>query len=550
MKTLTELMEWQALRAHQNEIASQRMQDWFDQDTQRFEQFSLKNSGILFDYSKNRITAKTLHLLNKLAHACQLKQKIEDLFSGRLVNTSEKRPALHTALRNPNASSLLFNNNNIMPEIRTTLEKMHVFSEKIRQKSWLGCTGKPIKDIVNIGIGGSHLGPLMTINGLADFAKKDLHCHFISNIDSAHLHSILEKINPETTLFIISSKSFTTLETITNATTLRLWLINQLGKKEITPHFIAITTETKLAIEFGIPNENIFTLWDWVGGRYSIWSAIGLPLAIMIGMDLFLEFLHGAHEMDQHFQHVEFSQNMPVIMGLLGIWYINFFESAHHAVIPYCHHLNYLRMYLQQLDMESNGKNISHHGSVIDIRTCPVIFGEQGCNGQHAFHQLLHQGQHLIPVDFILVGKEKNDLDHHQDILIGSGLSQAQALMQGKSYSEAFAELKSQGHSESDCEFLARHKSVPGNRPSNILFLNKITPHSLGALLALYEHKTFVQGVIWQINSFDQWGVELGKKLLPAILADLNSKMPQNTISSDSSTQGLIKHYKNLRGQS
>ena len=547
MNTFKQSMEWQSLFTHQQFIATQRMQDWFEQDPNRFEKFSLHCGEIFLDYSKNRITSETLQLLCRLAEKCQLKQKIEALFTGQTINFTEKTPALHTALRNFNPEPLFLNNQDVKQHIRTALDKMRVFSDRIRQKTWLGFTGKPIKDIVNIGIGGSYLGPLMATHALEAYASKDLTCHFISNIDPKHIQAILKKINPETTLFIISSKSFTTLETITNAQTLMTWLQNQLGAQALAAHFVAITAATERAVTFGIPRENTFTLWDWVGGRYSIWSTIGLPLAILIGMDPFLEFLRGAEQMDQHFRQADLSHNMPVIMALLGIWYINFFNTHHHAIVPYSHHLNYLRQYLQQLEMESNGKQISHHGGEIDFHTCPVIFGDQGCNGQHSFHQLLHQGRHLIPVDFILTGSDPSELDHHHDILIASGLSQAQALMRGKSYLETFNELQNTGIDEAECHFLAKHKSIPGNRPSNVLFINRITPHNLGALIALYEHKTVVQGIIWQINSFDQWGVELGKKLLPSILEDITSKNRSASIASDSSTKGLIQHYKSLR---
>lgn len=547
MNKLTERVEWQALQAHAKTIASSNMQDWFSQDPQRFSRFSLTVGEILFDYSKNRITADTLNLLSQLARATHLPQKINGLFSGEAINSTEKRPALHTALRAPRTQSVFVNGQNIIPAIQATLEKMREFTDKIRNKTWRGITGKPIRDIVNIGIGGSHLGPLMAISALADFAKEDLRCHFISNIDSTHLNAVLKQIDPESTLFIISSKSFTTLETMTNAETLYHWLQTKLKARELVPHFIAITAATEKALAFGIPKENIFNLWDWVGGRYSIWSAIGLPLALLIGMDNFMRFLAGAHAMDQHFQHSELTENMPVLMGLLSIWYINFFGATHHAIVPYSHPLNYLRSHIQQLDMESNGKSITKQGEKIHFLTGPVILGEQGCNGQHAFHQLFHQGNHLIPVDFILVGKGKDELANHHSILVSSGLSQAKALMQGKSYAEALAELPLEGNTAAEREQLAKHKVVPGNRPSNLLFLNQLTPHNLGALIALYEHKTFVQGAIWDINSFDQWGVELGKNLLPHILTALNSQNPQYDAPHDSSTQGLIQHYKNLR---
>lgn len=547
MNKLTECPEWQALKTHANKIASYRMKDWFDQDPKRFSRFSLSLDEIFLDYSKNRITEETIELLIQLAKAAHLPEKITELFSGAPINSTEQRAALHTALRMPKNTTLVVKGKNIIPEIHAVLDKMHQFSEKIRQQTWRGVTGKPIRDIVNIGIGGSHLGPLMATSALAEFAHENLRCHYISNIDSAHLHAVLKQINPETTLFIVSSKSFTTLETMTNATTLKKWLQAQLNIQDISSHFVAVTACVDKAIAFGIPKENIFELWDWVGGRYSIWSAIGLPLVLLVGMEHFSQFLAGAYALDQHFQHADFSQNMPVLLGLLGIWYINFFNSPHHAIVPYSHPLHYFRSHIQQLDMESNGKSTSKTGEAISFLTGPVILGEQGSNAQHAFHQLFHQGNHLIPVDFILVGKNNLEFEQHQAILVGSGLSQAQALMQGKTYEAALAELPESMGNLQQREQLAKHKAIPGNRPSNLILLDTLTPFNLGVLVALYEHKTFVQGAIWDINSFDQWGVELGKELLPPILDALHS--PTHT-SLDSSTAGLIQHYKKLRNPS
>jgi glucose-6-phosphate isomerase len=544
MKTTTTLADWQALKTHQQLIATQRMQTWFDRDDLRYAHFSLQVGDILLDYSKNLITSDTISLLVKLAHTLKLADSINALFAGHSVNITENRPALHTALRDQSDDPLLVNQENITALVANTLVKMRDITTKIRNGTWRGATDKPITDIVNIGIGGSHLGPLLTTHALADFADHKLQCHFISNIDASHIQETLAKINPETTLFIVSSKSFTTLETITNAITLKAWLQTKLGITSIEKHFIAVTAATSKALAFGIAPENIFPVWDWIGGRYSVWSAIGLPLAIAIGMENFQAFLRGAQAMDQHFREADFAHNMPVIMALLGIWYINFFAANNHAIIPYSHHLTYLRTYLQQADMESNGKSVSNSGEIIDYATGPIIWGEQGCNAQHAFHQLLHQGQHLIPVDFILAGNKSSGFDHHQDILIASGLSQAQALMQGKSYQQALTEAQAAGFSGVEAERLAQHKTIIGNRPSNVIFLKEITPYNLGALLALYEHKIYVQGAIWQINSFDQWGVELGKQLLPEILAELKNNNPQ--LPHDSSTKGLIQHYKNL----
>ncbi len=529
MKPLTEWAEWQALKSHQKDIAGCEMSSWFKEDPMRAKRFSLQAGDFLLDYSKNRITEKTISLLLDLAKAANLSQKIDDLFIGKSLNSTENRPALHTALRNRSKQAIYVNQNDIMPEVRSVLQKMQDFVEKIHQQTWLGATGKPIKHIVNVGIGGSHLGPLLTTSALSQNAITDLQFHFVSNIDGTHLNHVLQKIDPETTLFIISSKSFTTLETMTHAKTIRAWLEKKLNQTNLSNHFIAVTSAIEKANAFGISADAIFPLWEWVGGRFSVWSAIGLPLALMIGMPGFYEFLDGAYEMDQHFRHTDLRSNMPVILAMLGLWYINFFQTQSYAIIPYSDQLDFLRLYLQQLDMESNGKSTTHTGTTTQYHTAPIIWGEQGCNGQHAFYQLLHQGPYFIPVDFILVAEHPHPLEGHQDILIASALSQAKALMQGKPSTHL-------------------HKAFQGNRPSNILFMPKLTSRNLGALLALYEHKTFVQGVIWDINSFDQWGVELGKELLPQILLDFqtDNANPEH----DPSTMHLIQHYKKMRNSS
>lgn len=542
MTSITELPIWSALKQHQALIQPQQMKDWFKNDQYRYAHFSMQLGDILLDYSKNRIMQETLSLLITLAHQTHLPEKIHNLFAGQIINATEKRPALHTALRNQNEETIIVDGKNIMLDIQLALTKMADFTANVRSGRYTGFTGKAIRHIVNIGIGGSHLGPLMAVSALSDFSLDTLCCHFVSNIDHAHIREVINQIDPETTLFIVSSKSFTTLETITNAKTIRHWWMKKTGHQDISKHFIAITAAKDKAIEFGITENNIFPIWDWVGGRYSVWSATGLPVALMIGMENFSEFLRGGFYIDQHFRCTEFEKNMPVIMALISIWYTNFFAATTQAFIPYAHSLNYFRDHLQQVVMESNGKFISHQGNPVDYITSPVVWGGQGCNGQHAFHQLLHQGPHFIPVDFVLVGT-KNHNDHH-DILIASGLSQAQALMLGKTIEETRAELLANGYSTKEADFLAAHKMIPGNRPSNTLFVNTITPYNLGALLALYEHKTFVQGAIWNINSFDQWGVELGKQLLPPILNDLRD---ETTSSHDASTRGLISHYKKMR---
>ena len=518
---LTQLNQWQALIDHQQSIAGEHMRHWFEKDGERFARFHLKNGEILLDYSRNRITDQTLSLLCELAEACHLQEKIEDLFTGKAVNNTENRPALHTALRD-----------NKNPEITACLKKMRAFVDSIHAEIWTGATGKPIKSIVNIGIGGSHLGPKMCTHALKPFAKSNLDIHFISSVDEDQLNTVLQKIQLESTLFIISSKSFTTIEPLTNARSLLEMIKSKLGDKAIEKHFLAVTANADKAMEFGIPSANIFPLWDWVGGRYSIWSAIGLPLMLMIGSEQFDKFLAGAHEMDTHFRTSKFSQNMPVLMGLLGIWNINFLGATAHAIAPYANRLRYLIPYLQQAEMESNGKCMDKNGQLISYASGSIVFGEEGCDSQHSYLQLLHQGTHLVPVDFILSANAGAKCDRlHQDILIASCLSQAQALMRGKTLEEAGT--------------LAPHKMVPGNKPSNILLLDRINPHNLGALIALYEHKIFVQSVIWNINAFDQWGVELGKQLLPDIL----DQVQHDKASTDSATTGLIQHLVKIRGK-
>ncbi len=544
MKKLTELPEWQALYRHQQEVALYSMREWFDKEPERFSRFSLQVSEILLDYSRNRITNDTIQQLCHLAKAMALPRKIENLFKGEPVNQTEKRPALHTALRDKKHTPLLVNGQNITSRITATQKKMADCVEKIRSGEWKGVTGKSIRHIVNVGIGGSYLGPMMAIHALADFATQELDCHFVSTVDAALIQDVLKQIDPESTLFIISSKSFSTIETATNAQTAYAWMERQLGKEVLSKHFVAVTAAPQKAKQFGIPEDHIFELWEWVGGRYSIWSAIGLPIALMLGNKHFAELLEGAYEMDQHFRQADLAHNMPVLLGLLSIWYTHFFGTHAQAIAPYSHRLRYLVSYFQQLEMESNGKCVTQAGMPVTYPTSPVIFGEEGCNGQHAYHQLLHQGQQIVPVDFILVAQENKTEDRiHHDILLASGLSQAQALMRGKTYEEAREEELALNKTQEEADYLARHREIPGNKPSNVIFLNRITPYNLGALLALYEHKTFVQGAILDINSFDQWGVELGKQLLPHILHRLQGEKQQPL---DCATEGLIAHYFSL----
>lgn len=535
MQILTERKEWKALAEHQREIASQHMRGWFEQDPGRYERFTLAAGDILLDYSRNRITSATMTLLGNLAAAVGLRDKIKELFSGGSINISENRPALHTALRDVSQSAISINGENIAVLIAGTQDRLKQLTDSIHARMRLGCTGKPLSHIVNIGIGGSYTGPMMAIHALKDYAAGGLSFHFISSVDKAHVDDVLAHVDPETTLFIISSKSFNTIETLINADTVLQWMKQKLGDDVLQKHFIAVTAAADKARAFGIAENNIFPIWDWVGGRYSIWSAIGLPLRIMLGNARFDEFLHGAYQMDQHFRQADFAENLPVILAMLGIWYSNFFGAKAHAIVPYPHRLRYLVAYLQQADMESNGKITSLNGEELAYSTGPVLFGEEGVIGQHAYHQLLHQGSHLIPVDFILAGE---DSDAHQDVLLASALSQAQALMRGKTYEEAYAEARAAGKSEQEAARMAKHKLIPGNKPCNILLLDRLSPASLGALLALYEHKIFVQGAVWGINSFDQWGVELGKQLLPDILRRIQ----------DCERSGLMEFYSALSG--
>lgn len=536
MKTINKTAEWQRLEQHFSEVKNYSMVDLFTQDPQRFEKFSSTVGEILFDYSKNRLTSETLTLLVKLADTADLGGKISRFFQGEKINTTEKRAVLHTLLRKP-ATPNTSNPQEI--EVVDALQKMRIFSDKIRNGLWLGFSGKRMTDIVNIGIGGSHLGPLLTTEALAPYATADLRCHFISNIDDVHLKNILKQLNPETTLFIISSKSFNTIETQTNAATVKTWFELMTTGAALDQHFVAVTAAYEKARRFGIHADAIFPIWDWVGGRYSVWSAIGLPLALMIGMDNFCDFLAGAAAMDEHFRTADFRHNMPVLLALIGIWYVNFFHAPTKAIIPYSDLLNSLPNYLQQADMESNGKSVNHLGDPVPFATGPIVWGGQGCNGQHAYYQLLHQGQHLVPIDFILVANPNNNL--HHDMLVSSALSQAQALMQGKSYKAALAELLEKNVEQSEAEWLAKHKTLPGNKPSNTLFLRTVSPRNLGALIAFYEQQIFVQGAIWDINSYDQWGVELGKQLLPDVMSTLTQNIP---LPHDSSTLGLINYYR------
>ncbi len=544
MSKLINSPEWIAVKQHHQDIAQNfSIKAAFDQDKQRFDKFSLQYDDLLFDYSKNLIDETTLPLLINLAERAQLRQKTEAMFSGSIINTTEKRAVLHTALRNRSNTPVYFGGQDVMPQINKVLDKMRVFTEQVRSGKWKGYTGKAITDIVNIGIGGSDLGPKMVDTALKPYGIETLRAHFVSNVDQVDIVETLKPLNPETTLFLISSKTFVTQETMTNAHSARKWFLNTaIDPAHISKHFVAISTNVKRVEAFGIDPENMFEFWDWVGGRYSLWSVIGMSIALYIGMDNFEELLMGAHIADQHFRHTPFEKNIPVIMGLLGIWYNNFFEAETYAILPYAQSLKYFADYFQQGDMESNGKSATITGEKVDYNTGPIIWGQPGTNGQHAFFQLIHQGTKLIPSDFLAAAQSNYDLPEHHDILISNFLAQAEALMRGKTEAEVRRDLSHQP--DLDDAYIVS-KIFEGNKPSNSFLFKKLTPRMLGTLIAFYEHKIFVQGVIWNINSFDQMGVELGKVLARAILPELKSD--ELITSHDSSTNGLINTYKKLR---
>ena len=540
---VTALPAWQALKLHRADMQHFSMRDAFNSNPKRFEDFTLSSCGLFLDYSKNLITDQTRSLLVNLANEADLKNAIKSLFEGDIVNASEGRPALHTALRRPVADKLSVNGVNIMPQVHKVLNQMTELVGRIHDGLWRGYTEKPITDVVNIGIGGSFLGPELVSEALLSYAQKGVRCHYLANIDGSEFHELTAKLRAETTLFIVSSKSFNTLETLKNAQAARAWYLAQGGSEaELHRHFIAVSSNNAAAVAFGIREENIFPMWDWVGGRYLLWSAIGLPIALAIGMSNFKELLSGAYSMDQHFQNAPFEQNMPVLMAALGVWYGNFWGAQSHAILPYDHYLRNITKHLQQLDMESNGKSVRQDGTPVSTDTGPVIWGGVGCNGQHAYHQLLHQGTLLIPADFIVPIVSFNPVSDHHQWLYANCLSQSQALMLGKTRAEAEAELRDKGMSEDEVQKLAPHKVIPGNRPSNTLVVERISPRRLGALVALYEHKVFVQSVIWGINAFDQWGVELGKELGKGVYNRLTGI--QEEPADDASTQGLINYFR------
>ena len=546
MSVLTESAAWQALAAHHDRIRNLHLRDLFRDDPGRFETFSLRFEDILFDYSKNRITAETRKLLLQLAEQADLGGAITRMFRGEKINNTEGRAVLHVALRNRGTRPIHVDGVDVMPQVRRVLAQMKTFSEAVRSGSWKGFTGKAITDVISIGIGGSDLGPLMVTEALRPYTRSGLRVQFVSNIDGTHIVEALKQKNPETTLFIVASKTFTTQETLTNARTAREWFLRSAGGAGvIARHFVALSTNAKAVAEFGIDTANMFEFWDWVGGRYSLWSAIGLPIAIAVGMNNFEELLTGAHELDEHFRTTEFAHNIPVIMALLGIWYNNFFRAETHAILPYEQYLHRFAAYFQQGDMESNGKSVDRDGGAVDYSTGPVIWGEPGTNGQHAFYQLIHQGTKLIPADFLAAVETHNPVGAHHEILLSNFFAQTEALMRGKTADEVRAELRAAGLQGAALERLVPHKVFRGNRPTNSIVYRKLTPRTLGRLIAMYEHKIFVQGVIWNINSFDQWGVELGKQLAAAILPELRAGKP--VTAHDASTNGLINHYLSRR---
>lgn len=533
------------LAEHAKLFSQVHLRDLFKQNDQRFEQYSLQHDNLLFDFSKNFLIDETLDLLINLATKCSLEEKIENLFTGVNVNTTEHRPALHTALRNFSSEKIIINETNISEQIATTLNEMSDMVEQIQNNNWLGFSGKPITDVVNLGIGGSDLGPAMATYALTPYHSKKIRCHFVSNIDETDIWEVIKSLNPETTLFIIASKSFTTQETLCNAVSAKNWLLKACSDEALLmSHFIAVTNKHERATAWGI--KHILPIWDWVGGRFSLWSAIGLPIAISIGMDNFKQLLQGAKSIDDHFRSTEFSKNIPVIMALLTIWYVNFFNVHSYAILPYDHYLKLLPAYLQQLEMESNGKYRRINGDKVDYLTSPVIWGMVGSNGQHAFHQLLHQGTQLIPIDFILPIQSHHPLEDHHTWLVANCLSQSKALMLGRTAEEVRVELMSEQLSSNEIEQLLPHKVLMGNRPSNTLLLPMLTPYNLGLMIALYEHKVFVESVIWDINCFDQWGVELGKQFAQKIYRQLAKDSPLQE-QNDCSTKGLINYYKKMK---
>ncbi len=535
---MTATASFHALQSHYAATKEEQLAQLFAADGHRFAHMTLAAAGLFLDFSKNRLDATALTLLANLARERGLEAQRDAMFAGEKINQSEHRSVLHTALRAPRGRALHVDGRDVNQDVHAVLEHMRSFSERVRSGSWLGYTGKPITDIVNIGIGGSDLGPKMACLALRSYANPGLAMHFVSNVDGHAMDAVLSTVNPETTLFIIASKTFITAETMLNARTARAWFLCHGQPADLARHFVAVSTNIEAITSFGIDPENMFPFWDWVGGRYSVWSAIGLALVLCVGFAYFGDFLAGAHAMDQHFQQAPLAQNMPVVLALVGFWNRQFLQCSSICIAPYHHDLSYFAAYLQQLEMESNGKRVTRHGAPVDGPTCPVVWGDCGTNAQHAYFQLLHQGTAITPVDFIAALRATHDLPGHHDALLANCFAQSEALMMGKSGAEVRAEMAAQGLTGAAIDDLVPHKSFPGNRPSNTILMDQLTPTTLGALIALYEHKTFVQGVLWNVNSFDQWGVELGKELAKKIQAEWSGKAAP--AYHDSSTSGLM----------
>ncbi|MCC2970760.1 glucose-6-phosphate isomerase [Massilia sp. IC2-476] len=540
--SLTSTASFQALENHALEAEDWEMRSLFAADPQRFDRLSVEAAGLFLDYSKNRLDGRTLELLAAVARERGVEARRDAMFAGERINNTENRAVLHTALRAPRGSKLVVDGQDVNADVHAVLDRIRSFTDAVRSGEWLGHTGKPITDIINIGIGGSDLGPKMVVLALRHYAHPRLRMHFVSNVDGHDMDAALSQVDPETTLFIVASKTFTTAETMMNAQTARSWFLERAPEEALAKHFVAVSTNTEAIKAFGIDPANMFPFWDWVGGRYSVWSAIGLSVALAVGFGYFSDFLAGAHAMDEHFRTAPIEQNMPTILALVGFWNREFLDAHSVTIAPYHQDLNRFPAYLQQLDMESNGKSVTREGEPVDTPTCPAIWGEPGTNGQHAYFQLLHQGTDLTPIDFIAALRPAHEMEHHHSALLANCFAQSEAFMKGKTIDEVRADLQAQGLATDEVERLAPHKTFPGNRPSNTILMERLTPATLGALIALYEHKTFVQGVIWNVNSFDQWGVELGKVLAKKIEAELAGQAQPDL--HDSSTNGLIARAK------
>lgn len=543
--SLTQFHSYKTLEAHFEKIKHLHMRRLFSVDPSRVNVLSVEHEGLLLDFSKNRITHETIPLLCNLARESKLEEWREKMFSGAKINNTEGRAVLHTALRNVSNTPVLVEGKDVMPMVNATVDKMEAFSDKVRSGDWRGYTNKVITDVINIGIGGSDLGPKMVYQALKPYRHNRLKVHFVSNVDGAHIDATLEGLNPETCLFVISSKTFTTQETITNAHIAREWFLGSAHDEgHISKHFVAVSTNKSSVAQFGIDPENMFEFWDWVGGRYSLWSAIGLSVVLAIGMDNFKSMLKGAHSMDNHFREAPFEENMPVLMAMIGVWYNNFFGAESHGVMPYDDYLRSLPLYLEQADMESNGKSVDRDGRRVDYATGPIIWGTSGINGQHAFYQSLHQGTKLIPADFIISMLTHSKHQEQHNIMFSNALAQTEALMRGRNLDETYADIMASNKDLASIEERIHHMVFEGNHPTNTILLRKLTPRSLGMLIALYEHKIFVQGIVWNLNSFDQWGVELGKQLAKRILEDIEATTPSG--GHDSSTNTMIEYYREI----